>query len=345
MWSWFMPESSTLPARAPVPQPDAPERRPRAAGIHSLALALPEGRLTSAELADRLGLEESWILSRTGVRQRPVARPDERLSDFAARAGSAALQQAGIDPARLDLVIAATMTQDELSPNTAPLVAHAIGATHAGAYDVGAACTAFLSGLSIGAAQIESGRADWVLVLGADFITRVVDWEDRRSAPLFGDAAGAVVLGPAGERGGRIGPVVLGSDGAGAQAIQIPHSDRKLRMDGPEVYRHALARMSEATFAALERAGLALEDVDLFVYHQANQRIIKALGERLEVDPARVVDCIADFGNSSAATIPLALAAARQDGRLRPGCRVLLGAFGAGFTWGGAVVEWGTAGA
>jgi 3-oxoacyl-[acyl-carrier-protein] synthase-3 len=303
---------------------------------------MPPGRLTTAELAKRLGVSEHWILSRTGVRERPIAAPDERLADYAARAGAEALERAGVDAAQLDMVIVATMTQDELTPNTAPIVAGALGAKRAGAFDIGAACTAFLSGLALGAAQIESARCDWVLLVGADFITRVTNWEDKRTAPLFSDAAGAFVLGPGGdERSGAIGPVVLGADGSGAATIQIAHSDRKLRMDGPEVYRHAVARMSEATVAAAERAGLALEDIDLFVYHQANARITRALGERLGLPPERVVDCIETLGNSSAATVPLGLWVAEQDGRLKPGARVLLGAFGAGFTWGGAVVEWG----
>src|SRR5205085_362078 len=175
-------------------------------------------------------------------------------------------------------------------------------------------------------------------VVGADFISRVVNWEDKKTAPLFGDAAGAVVVGPSGEDGGSIGPVVLGSERS--EAIVIEHSDRKLHMDGPEVYRHAIARMAESTLAAVERAGLDLDDIDLFVYHQANARITKALGERLGVASEKVVDCIANLGNSSAATLPLALAVAEEDGRLKPGARVLLGAFGGGFTWGGGVIEW-----
>jgi 3-oxoacyl-[acyl-carrier-protein] synthase-3 len=310
------------------------------ASVHSVAIALPAQRVTTADLAGRLGLSEDWIISRTGVRERPVAGPDERLSDYAARAGTDALERAGVDPAEVDLVIVATMTQDELTPNSAPLVAHAIGTERAGAFDVGAACTAFLSGVAIAAGQIETGRSRWALVIGADFITRVVDWEDRKTAPLFGDAAGAVVVGPAGDGNGAIGPIVLGSDGGGADAIVIQHTDRKLHMDGPEVYRHAVARMAESTLAAVERAGLELDDIDLFVYHQANARITKALGERLGLAPERVVDCIENLGNSSAATLPVALAVAEQDGRLRPGARVLLGAFGGGFTWGGGVIEW-----
>jgi 3-oxoacyl-[acyl-carrier-protein] synthase III len=324
----------------------------QAATIMSVATALPPGRLTSAELAAQLGVSEDWILSRTGIRERRRAAPDERLSDYAARAGRAALARAGVDAADLDLVMVATLTQDEITPNTAPLVAHAIGAERAGALDVGAACTAFLSGLALGAAQIESGRAELVLLIGADFVTRITDFEDKRSAPLFADAAGAVVLGPThpspgptlhrrGERRGEIGPVVLGADGSHRETIIACHSDRKIRMDGPEVFRHAVARMSAVTVEALARAGLTLEDIDLFVYHQANARITRAVGERLGLPPERVVDCIETLGNASAATLPVALMAAEQDGRLRPGAKVLLSAFGAGFTWGGGVVEWG----
>jgi 3-oxoacyl-[acyl-carrier-protein] synthase-3 len=313
------------------------------AAILSVATELPEGRLTNAELAERYGIDEHWILTRTGIRERRRAAPEERLSDYAARAGAAALEAAGISQDELDLVLVGTLTQDELTPNAAPLVAHALGAERAGAIDVGAACTAFLSGLELGAAQIESGRAQAVLLIGADFITRITDYEDKRSAPLFADGAGAVVLGPGGDGRGSIGPIVLGADGSHRNAIVADHADRKLKMDGPEVFRHAVSRMGDATLDAVNRAGLTLADIDLFVYHQANARITKALGDRLGLAPERVVDCIETLGNASAATLPIALAAAREDGRLHPGARVLLSAFGAGFTWGGGVVEWGKA--
>ena len=314
---------------------------PARPAILSVAAEVPSGRLTTTELAERLGVSEDWIVSRTGIRSRPVAAPDERLSEFAARAGSAALSRAGIDPADIDLVLVATLTQDELMPNAAPIVAHAVGADRAGAIDLGAACTGFLSGLSLAAAQIETGRAERVLLIGADFTTRIVDWDDKRTAPLFGDGVGAVMIGPAAGELGAIGPIILGADGSGAPAIHIDHVDRKLRMDGPEVYRHAVARMGEATLAAVEGAGLTLEDIDLFVYHQANGRILRALAEKLQLPPERVVDVIENLGNSSAATLPLGLAASEREGRLRPGARVLLSAFGAGFTWGAGVVEWG----
>jgi 3-oxoacyl-[acyl-carrier-protein] synthase III len=314
---------------------------PARPAILSVAAEVPSARLSTAELAERLGVSEDWIVSRTGIRSRPVAASDERLSDFAARAGSAALSRAGVDPGDVDLVLVATLTQDELMPNAAPIVAHAVGAVRAGAIDLGAACTGFLSGLSLAAAQIETGRAERVLLIGADFTTRIVDWEDKRTAPLFGDGAGAVVVGPAAGELGAIGPIILGADGSGAPAIHIDHADRKLQMDGPEVYRHAVARMAEATVAAVDGADLALEDIDLFVYHQANGRILRALAEKLQLPPERVVDVIENLGNSSAGTLPLGLDAAEREGRLRPGAKVLLSAFGAGFTWGAGVIEWG----
>ena len=317
----------------------------RHATVLSVASELPAGRLTSAEIAEHLGIEEEWILTRTGIRERRQAGPDERLTDYATRVGAAALERAGVAAEDLDLVIVATMSQDELTPNTAPLVAHALGARRAGGFDVGAACTAFLTGLSVGAAQIESGRARRVLLIGADFITRITNFDDRRSAPLFADGAGAVVLGEARDGGAAVGPIVLGSDGSHGDALFAPHSDRKLVMDGTMVFKHAITRMSEVTVQAVAQAGLELSDIDLFVYHQANARITRALGERLNLPEERVVDCIEMLGNSSAATLPLALSIAESDGRLKPGTRVLISAFGAGFTWGGGVLVWGGQGA
>lgn len=324
-----------------APDPTASDPAARTAAILSVASELPPGRLTSGELAERLGITEEWILSRTGIRERRRARPDERLTDYAARAGALALQRAGVSAAQLDLVIVATMTPDELTPNAGPLVAHALGADRAGAFDVGAACTAFLSGMALGAGQIETRRANLILLVGADFISRITDWEDKRTAPLFADAVGAVVLGPAGDARGKIGPIVLGADGSYGAAITASHSDRKVYMDGHEVFRNAVTRMSEVTLEALSRAGLTLDDIDLFVFHQANRRITRALGVRLGLTPERIVDCIETLGNASSATIPVALDIAEGEGRVKPGSRLLLSAFGAGFTWGGGVIEWG----
>jgi len=319
-----------------------PDRGTRAgASILAVSTELPADRLTSRELAQRLGISEDWILSRTGIRERRQARPEERLSDYASRAGASALQSAGIPADQLDLVIVATLSQDELTPNTAPLVAHALGAERAGTFDVGAACTSFLTGLALGAGQIESGRATYVLLIGADFVTRITDYTDKRTAPLFADAAGAVVLGPAAGPDAAIGPIVLGADGSHATTITVSQTERKVRMDGPEVFRNAVNRMSEVTHEALAGTGLGLEDIDLFVYHQANARITRALGERLGLPAERVVDCIETLGNASAAMLPVALRIAQDDGRLWPGARVLISAFGAGFTWGAGVLHWG----
>jgi 3-oxoacyl-[acyl-carrier-protein] synthase-3 len=239
----------------------------------------------------------------------------------------------------------ATTTPDELQPNVAPIVADALGTPGAGAFDVGSGCTGFLSALAMVTAQIETRRVERAIVIGADFITRINNYEDRRIGPLFADGAGAVVVGPAsgdGSQGsGVIGPIVLGSDGSQAMTILVRNDERKIYMDGPEVFRHAVNRMSEVTLAALERAGLTPNDIDLFVYHQANARITRSLGERLSLPAEKVVDVIENFGNSSTATLPIGLESAIEDGRLNPGSLVLLSAFGSGFTWGAGVVRWG----
>jgi 3-oxoacyl-[acyl-carrier-protein] synthase-3 len=221
-------------------------------------------------------------------------------------------------------------------PATAPLVAGLLGATHAGAFDVNAACTGFLTALDLACAQVESGRAERVLVIGADMMSRLVDPDDRRTAALFGDGAGALVV-----DGTWIGPTVLHADATGAQYIHSSYERASLHMDGHETFKKAVSRLSEVTLEALDAAGLTASDIGLFVYHQANARILTAVGERLALPPERVVNAIGTLGNTSAASIPLALAAAERDGSLRPGMRLLLAAFGAGFTWGATTLTWG----
>jgi 3-oxoacyl-[acyl-carrier-protein] synthase III len=306
----------------------------------SVAVSVPETVVTNAEIGDRLGVDDDWIVRRTGIHSRRIAQPDERLETHATNAARAALERAGVDPIDVDLVIVATTTSDELMPGTAPLVAHQLGAVRAGAFDVGSACTGFLSALAIGAAQIEAGRARCAIVIGADLMSRILDPDDRTTAAVFADGAGAIVLeqtaGP-----GRIGPVVLGADGGGADHIYVKRSDPVIRMRGHETFREAVARLTLSTDQAIRAAGVALDEIDLFVYHQANGRILSAVGERLGLPPGRVVDCIAQYGNTCAATLPLALAFSEREGLLAPGDRVLLGAFGAGFTWGATVIEWG----
>jgi 3-oxoacyl-[acyl-carrier-protein] synthase-3 len=313
----------------------------RTARILGLGHHVPPEVVPNGPIAERIGVDDAWIVKRTGIKSRRRALPGERLSDYATFAGRRALADAGVDPRDVDLVLVATMTPDEVTPNAAPVVANALGADSAGAIDIGAACTGWLAALRLAAGQVETGRADRVLVIGAELLTRITNFDDPKTAMLFGDGAGAVLVGDAGQ--GDIGPIVLAADGGLADRITASHDDRVLVMDGHSTYQVAVKRLSEATVAAIARAGLELDDIDLFVYHQANGRIIRAVGERLDLEPARVADYVAHMANTSAASIPLTLSLLREDGRLRPGQKVLLAAIGAGFTWGAGVVEWGIA--
>ena len=327
-------------ALAPV---DAAAAAPvRAAGIAGIAMATPSTVVDNATIAARHQLRAGWIESRTGIAERRHAAAGDRLADLAAQAGKRALHKASVEPARVDLVIVATTTADDILPNAAPLVADALGIASAGTFDVGAACTGFVTALSTAAALVESGRSDTALVVGADLMSRVVDPGDRDTSVLFGDGAGAAIV-TAAPGHGRIGPSVLRSDGSAAGLVGIPRATGCVRMNGQETFRRAVAALATASQEAAGLAGIALADVDLFVFHQANGRILRAVGERLGLEPDRVVDCIGRYGNTSAATVPIALCEASAEGRLFPGARVLVGAFGSGLTWGAAVVEWGQA--
>jgi len=314
----------------------------RGAAIAGVAMAVPDRLVSNREIAPRMGVDEAWIAKRTGTSERPWAVEGERMTDFAARAGDEALIRAGVEASDLDLVLVATSTADEITPNAAPLVAGLIGAERAGAFDVGSACTGWLAGLGMACGQIESGRARHALVVGADFLSRFLDYSDRGTAPLFADGAGAAVISSAPGGGGRIGPVVLHADHEGADLIRLERGKR-ISMQGQETFKAAVARLSEVTLEALQSSGLELADVDLFVYHQANSRIIQAVGKRLGLPAERVVDYVDRFANSSTATLPIALSVAEAEGTLSPGDTVLLASFGGGFTWGATVVEWGTA--
>lgn len=301
---------------------------------------MPDRVVTNAEVAAGIGVDEEWILRRTGTRTRHVAAPGERLGVFATTAARRALERAGIEAAEVDAVIVGTTSPDEMSPHAAPQVAAGLGASRAAAFDISAACTGFLTGLSVGTGLIESERAATVVVVGADFLSAYVDRSDRGSAMLFGDGAGAVVLTRT-HGAARVGPVRLHSDGEGRDLIRLGREEYRIRMDGPTVFKYAVGCMSEVTLEALAAAGATLDEVDLFVYHQANARIIDAVGRRLQLDPAKVVDVVGDFANTSAGTLPIALDAAWQSGRLHEGDRVLLSAFGAGMVWGAGLLTWG----
>jgi 3-oxoacyl-[acyl-carrier-protein] synthase-3 len=316
------------------------DRQLRAAALASVAMALPERVVTNETVAAGAGVTEQWIVHRTGVHERRHVSEGERLQDLAAAAGRQALAEAGVAPEDVDLVLVATLAADEITPNCAPLVAYDLGATKAGAMDVSAACTGFLSALALASSQVEGGRADNVLVIGADVLSRFVDPADRGTAAIFADGAGAALVRPADDGSGRIGHIVLHSDGSGAATIRAGHDDQRIRMQGHDTFKAAVCRMSEATIEATQLAGLELDDIGLFVYHQANARILAAVGERLGLDGDRVINSIERYGNTSAATLPIALVDARERGLLEPGMNVLLSAFGAGFTWGAGVIEW-----
>jgi 3-oxoacyl-[acyl-carrier-protein] synthase-3 len=334
--------ATTLTPRETLARDAGGASRLRGAAIAGVGVSVPAGVVSNAEIAARLGVDESWIERRTGIQARHRAQPGERLDEHATLAARYALERAGVQGAEIDLVLVATSTADEVLPNAAPLVAYALGASRAGAFDVGAACTGFLSAMAVGCAQIEAGRAACVVVIGADFMSRIVNPDDRMTAAVFGDAAGAVVL-TAIDESSRIGPIVLGCDGAGADLIFVERDEARVHMAGHETFREAVSRLAESTVRAAEAAGLELDEIDRFVYHQANGRILRAVGEKLDLPADRVVDCIAQYGNTSAATLPLALAYCEAEGGLQPGDRVLIAAFGAGFTWGATVVEWGAA--
>lgn len=327
---------SDLPqARANGPGAEAP-----GTAVIAVGSAVPDRVLPTSEIAERLGVSEDWILSRTGVRERRIASDGEGTAALAVRAARRALAAASLEPEEVDSVLVATMTADEQTPNVAPVVAHELGAGPVSATDVGMACTGFLAGLSLGASQIESGRADRVLLIGAEVMTRVTDFDDRATAALFADGAGAVVLART-TGDARIGRVILRSDGSLRHLIRASREGGPIRMLGQDTFRYAVAHLTEVSMESVEAAGLELSEIDLFLCHQANARIVSAVAQRLGLADERVASYIDRYGNTSAASIPIALAAAEADGRLNEGARILMVACGAGFTWGGAIMKWG----
>lgn len=318
-------------------------------GIIGLGSYLPARVVTNDDLAQRLDTSDEWIRTRTGIRERHYAAPEEATSDLALAAARDALTDAGLEAADVDVVIVATTTPDHPVPATAPLVAARLG-LHCTAFDVNAACSGFVYGLQVGATLAAGGAT--VLLIGAETLTRYVDHDDRSIAVLFGDGAGAVVL--RSQPGARIGPFDLGSDGSELEILwmragaarepfdPVLHADASSRMAmrGGDVYRHAVARMTASSQAVLAAAGEDIGSVDLVVGHQANRRILEAVGQRLGVPEGRSHLTVDRHGNTSAASIPLALADARDRGLLRSDDRVLLTAFGGGLTWGSCLLTW-----
>jgi 3-oxoacyl-[acyl-carrier-protein] synthase III len=328
-----------VPEQGPVTLAPRSVPRTRTAGITGFGRALPDTVIDNATIAERIGVEPAWITKRTGISARRRNADGEGLADLAVRAGRRALDAAGLDAAYVDAVLVATSSADDIVPQAAPMVAGALGADRAMAWDIGLACTGFLAGLQQGAALIESGRANTVLLIGADVLgSSHTDHDDRQTAALFGDGAAAAVLAPGGPA--SIGPVVLGAD-AQRDVLYIDRTESVVRMEGRLVYQQAIDHMERSCRQLLEVAHLDIDDIDLVIAHQANGRIINAVRERFGLKPERVADYVADLGNTSAASIPLALSLAEDDRRLPlRGGHVLLTAFGAGFSWGAALLTY-----
>ncbi|MDF1521672.1 MAG: ketoacyl-ACP synthase III [Trueperaceae bacterium] len=320
------------------------------AGVTALGVYAPAKIVTNDDLAQIMDTSDEWITTRTGIKRRHVSADDEFTSDLAFRAVEDLLRRHGPDAlAGVDMVLVATNTPDALFPSTAALVQARFG-LRAGAFDLLAACPGWLYALSVAKAYVESGQAKRVLAIGAEALTKVVDWDDRATAVLFGDGAGAVVVEAVPEPYG-LRSVVVGADGSGAGHLHLGSVGRclpdgsqlsdKLYMNGREVYKFAVRVMNTATIEAVDKAGLTSDDVSLFVPHQANLRIIEAARDRLGLPEERVIVTVDEYGNNSTASIPLALAHALDHGRVAPGDHLLLVSFGAGLTWAAAVLTWG----
>jgi 3-oxoacyl-[acyl-carrier-protein] synthase-3 len=309
------------------------------AAIGGWGVALPEARLTNADLERRLDTDDQWIRERTGIAERRVAAADESTATLAGDAAAAAMKHADLTPDDVRLLVVATATPDQPLPATASFVADRLG-LRCGAFDVGAACAGFVYALVVGASLLESGGLGSVVVVGAETLSRIVDPQDRTTAVLFGDAAAAVALVPGTGVEGSLIAWDLGCDGSAARFLEIPAGERYLRMEGREIFRRAVRVVVDSSATVLERASLTVADVDLFIPHQANARMIEAIADRLAIPPARVMTNIERYGNTSAASIPLALAEAADTGRLHDGDVVLLSGFGAGMTWASAVLRW-----
>jgi 3-oxoacyl-[acyl-carrier-protein] synthase III len=321
------------------------------AAVIGVGSYLPSYVLTNEDLEAMVDTSDEWIVSRTGIRERRLAAESQATSDLAVEAAQRALESSGVRKEEVDLIVVATASPDHLFPSTATIVQAKLGMTCPG-YDVNAACTGFVYGLHAGAAAIESGRANTVLVIGADMLSRFIDFTDRGTCILFGDGAGAVVLRASDEPG--VLSIVLGADGTGGDLLKIPAGgsaqvctaealeagDQYLKMAGNEVFKFAVRVIPKATLEALDKSGHAVDELTWLVPHQANQRILNTIEERLGIAHDKVFSNVATTGNTSAASIPLALDDLYTSGRLLPGDLVGLVGFGAGLTWGAAIIRW-----
>jgi 3-oxoacyl-[acyl-carrier-protein] synthase-3 len=322
--------------------------------ITGLGVYVPPTVLTNDDLAHRLETSDEWITTRTGIKRRHIAGPDQATSDLGIIAARAALADAGVNAADLDLIIVGTATPDALFPATACLLQDQLGASRAGAFDLLAACSSFVYGLNTAGQLIATGAINTALVVGAETLSRLVDWTDRRTAVLIGDGAAAAVLQPSSGAAGIYSSVV-GANGAAGEMIKLPAGGSRLPvtseviernlhrayMDGQAVFKLAVRTIPGLIRTAVDRAGWTLADIDLVVPHQANLRIIDAMAEQLSIPRDRFFVNIQEYGNTSAASVPLALYEARQAGRLSDGDRIVMAAFGGGFTYAACTMRWG----
>jgi 3-oxoacyl-[acyl-carrier-protein] synthase-3 len=323
------------------------------AGIAGVGMCVPDRIVTNDDLAQRIDTNDQWIVARTGIRERRVAPPEMATSDLAVGAAERALVDAGLDAAELDLVLCATTSGDYVWPATACVIQNRIGALRAAAFDLGAACSGFCYGLATAAGFIQSGAMRRILVIGADMLTKQLNWDDRSTCILFGDGAGAAVVTPCAPDEGILASA-LGADGSGVEAVWVPAGGTRtpitaegvdahlncLTMRGQEVYRFAVKIVPEVVTEALKRACLHPRDISLLVLHQANIRIVNAAAERLDIPPERLFVNLDRYGNTSAASVPMALAEAAQQKRLKRGDIVVTVGFGAGLTWAANVIRW-----
>jgi 3-oxoacyl-[acyl-carrier-protein] synthase III len=324
----------------------------RNAGIIGMGHSYPEGILTNADLEKIVETSDEWITSRTGIKQRHKAADNEYTSMFGTAAARQALERAGLEPTDIQLIVCATTTPDQIMPSTGALIQAQLGATNAAGMDIFAACSGFLYGLTMVESMIRTGQIEHALVIGAEVLTKYVDYTDRGTCVIFGDGAGAAVLGPV-EKGKGILATKIRSDGRYEEQLYAPGGGTKLgtthetidqgmhffKMKGNELFKVAVRSMAEISAEMLERAGLTVDDVDIVIPHQANQRITDAVASRLGVDETKVYSNIAELGNTSSASIPIAMDECIQTGRITEGSTVLLTAFGGGVTWGGTVLR------
>jgi 3-oxoacyl-[acyl-carrier-protein] synthase III len=322
--------------------------------IAGIGAAVPAGILTNADLERTLDTSDEWIIERTGIRERHIAGPDETLTSYTLVAAREAMERAGVTAIDLDGIIFATVTPDHRLPSAACDLQAALGAERAWAFDVVAACPGWLFGLSIADGLMRAGLGDTILVVGAEKLSSIVDYDDRSTAILFGDGAGAAVVTRATGEGRGILATYMGADGNLASLLHIPGGgaadmlteellrDKRhlVKMAGREVFKAAVLAMSRSTDAAIGRAGLTPDAIDLLIPHQANLRIIEATAKHAGISMDKVMVNLEKYGNTSSASIPLALQQAEQEGRLKPGMVAMLVSFGAGFTWASVVVRW-----